>query len=118
MKLINEDPKHPVIKESGKEPKRSYEKMSKSKHNGVDPVPLIQKYGADCVRAHILFSAPVSEVLEWNGESIVGMERWFKKLWRVVTTAAERKLDEEAEFDKINARPAPVDVRDVRKMSD
>lgn len=91
--------------------------MSKSKHNGVDPVQCIHRHGADCTRAHILFSAPVSEVLEWNEESIVGVERWLKKLWRVVTTAAEQKIKEDA-ARKGKARPAAVDVRDVMKMSD
>lgn len=84
------DPKKPVIRETGVEPKRSYEKMSKSKYNGVDPAECIAKHGADCTRAHILFSAPVSEVLEWNEESIVGMERWLARVWRVVSAAVKR----------------------------
>src|SRR5579859_407152 len=88
------DPKKPVIKESGVEPKRSYEKMSKSKYNGVDPAECIAKHGADCTRAHILFSAPVSEVLEWNEESIIGMERWLGRVWKVVSSAVERKRND------------------------
>jgi leucyl-tRNA synthetase len=89
------DPKKPVIKTTGMEPKRSYEKMSKSKYNGVDPAECIVRHGADCTRAHILFSAPVSEVLEWNEESIVGMERWLGRVWKVVTAAVERKATDE-----------------------
>ena len=90
------DPKKPVIKETGVEPKRSYEKMSKSKYNGVDPAECIAKHGADCTRAHILFSAPVSEILEWNEESIVGMERWLGRVWKVVRAAVERSTVEKA----------------------
>ncbi len=33
----------------------SWEKMSKSKHNGVDPEAMIQRYGADALRLYILF---------------------------------------------------------------
>lgn len=90
-RMLMLDPKKPVIKETGVEPKRSYEKMSKSKYNGVDPAECIAKHGADCTRAHILFSAPVSEVLEWNEETIIGMERWLGRVWKVVTAAFERK---------------------------
>lgn len=32
----------------------SWEKMSKSKHNGVDPSDLIQQYGADTIRLYVL----------------------------------------------------------------
>ncbi|MCG8711272.1 class I tRNA ligase family protein, partial [Brenneria sp. 4F2] len=69
-----------VIKASGKEPRISFEKMSKSKHNGVDPNKIIGKYGTEAVRAHILFLAPISESLNWDESKIVGGERWLHKL--------------------------------------
>lgn len=58
----------------------SFEKMSKSKYNGVDPATCIGKYGADVVRAQILFSAPISDVLNWNEDHIQGVEKWLKKV--------------------------------------
>jgi leucyl-tRNA synthetase len=71
----------PVITATGEAPLVSYEKMSKSKYNGVDPSTCISKYGADATRAHILFQAPVSEVLEWDEEKISGVTRWMKRLY-------------------------------------
>jgi leucyl-tRNA synthetase len=100
--------------ESGIKPKRSYEKMSKSKYNGVDPAECIAKHGADCTRAHILFSAPASEVLEWDEGSIIGMERWLGKVWRVVLTAALKKTTQKKEKQKT----AEMDMRSVSRMSD
>lgn len=35
--------------------KESWEKMSKSKYNGVDPQEVINQYGADTVRVFMLF---------------------------------------------------------------
>ncbi len=35
-----------------------FEKMSKSKYNGIDPESVIKKYGADTARMFILFKAP------------------------------------------------------------
>lgn len=112
--MLISDPKNPVIKASGIEPKRSYEKMSKSKYNGVDPAQCIAKHGADCTRAHILFSAPVSEVLEWNEEAIVGMERWLGRVWRVVLAAAEKKR----KMEMAKTKPEISDLRNISKMSD
>lgn len=78
------NPDKPLIKGTQITPNVSYEKMSKSKHNGVDPTACASSYGADATRAHVLFSAPVSEVLEWDESKIVGVERWFGRLWKLV----------------------------------
>lgn len=78
------NPDKPLIKGTQITPSVSFEKMSKSKHNGADPTVCVSKYGADATRAHILFSAPVSEVLEWDETKIVGIERWFARLWKLV----------------------------------
>ncbi|KAJ5701531.1 Aminoacyl-tRNA synthetase class 1a anticodon-binding [Penicillium malachiteum] len=82
-------PSEPLIKGTQITPNISFEKMSKSKHNGADPTACASKYGADAARAHILFSAPVSEVLEWDETKIVGVERWFGRLWKLVIDAQQ-----------------------------
>ncbi|MCJ1472940.1 Leucyl-tRNA synthetase, mitochondrial [Lambiella insularis] len=78
----------PKIIATGESPTVSWEKMSKSKHNGVDPARCIDAYGADVTRAHMLFQAPVSQVLEWEEERIVGIQRWFARIWRIVQDAS------------------------------
>jgi leucyl-tRNA synthetase len=70
----------PIIIATGETPKVSYEKMSKSKYNGVDPGATIAEYGADVTRAHMLFQAPVSDVLEWDTASITGIQRWLSRV--------------------------------------
>ncbi|KIW15857.1 leucine-tRNA ligase [Exophiala spinifera] len=79
-----------VMKSTGKVPNVTFEKMSKSKHNGVDPTTAIEKFGADTLRAHILFAAPVSEVLQWDEEKIVGIQRWLSRVRRLVADLSER----------------------------
>jgi len=76
--------KPPLVKATGKEANITWEKMSKSKHNGVDPISCFQRYGADVTRAHMLFAAPLSEVLQWDEEKIVGVQRWLYRLSRLV----------------------------------
>ncbi|KAE9373992.1 mitochondrial leucyl-tRNA synthetase-like protein [Stipitochalara longipes BDJ] len=79
------DPSNPLVIASGKKPHVSYEKMSKSKYNGVDPGTCMAKYGADATRAHILFQAPVSEVLDWDEEKISGVTRWLRRLYEFIS---------------------------------
>ncbi|MCJ1384466.1 Leucyl-tRNA synthetase, mitochondrial [Xylographa soralifera] len=83
----------PKIAATGETPIISWEKMSKSKHNGVDPSKCMNTYGADVTRAHILFQAPVSQVLEWEEERIVGIQRWFGRIWRILDSLPMQILD-------------------------
>lgn len=71
---------NPTIKASGEPAEISYEKMSKSKFNGVDPSGLVNKYGADATRAHMLFQAPVSDVVNWDEDKISGVTRWLGRI--------------------------------------
>jgi leucyl-tRNA synthetase len=73
----------PIIKASGLVPNVSFEKMSKSKYNGVDPGATIAQYGADATRAHMLFQAPVSDVLEWDEKKITGVQRWLQRVLKL-----------------------------------
>lgn len=78
----------PRVVGTGKPATVAYEKMSKSKHNGVDPTTFIAKYGADSTRAHMLFQAPVGDVLNWDETKIVGVTRWLQRLHGQVSEAA------------------------------
>ncbi|KAF2471144.1 leucyl-tRNA synthetase [Lindgomyces ingoldianus] len=80
------NPSTPIIKATGATPVTSFEKMSKSKYNGVSPTTTIAKYGADVTRAHMLFQAPISDVLEWDEDSITGVQRWLTRVWRLSST--------------------------------
>ncbi|KAK0720003.1 hypothetical protein B0H67DRAFT_483467 [Lasiosphaeris hirsuta] len=78
------NPTNPKVVATGESATVSYEKMSKSKHNGIDPAGVIAQHGADATRAHMLFQAPVSEILDWDGDKIVGVTRWMGRLYDLV----------------------------------
>ena len=59
-------------------------KMSKSKGNTVDPLSLIQKYGADTVRMFTMFASPPDQSLEWSDSGVEGSYRFLKRLWKIV----------------------------------
>jgi leucyl-tRNA synthetase len=58
--------------------------MSKSKHNGVDPAAVIDRYGADTARMFILFKAPPEKDLDWDDADVEGQFRFLQRLWRLV----------------------------------
>ncbi|MDG2421034.1 MAG: leucine--tRNA ligase [Gammaproteobacteria bacterium] len=59
-------------------------KMSKSKGNTVDPLGLIEKYGADTVRMFTLFAAPPDQSLDWSDSGVEGSFRFLNRLWKTV----------------------------------
>lgn len=66
-----------------------YEKMSKSKYNGVDPEQVLVKYGADTARMFILFKAPPEKDLEWDDADVEGQFRFLNRVWRLVQNYRE-----------------------------
>jgi leucyl-tRNA synthetase len=69
------------------------EKMSKSKRNVVDPSAIIEQYGADAARLFMLSDSPPERDLEWSDEGIQGCWRFVNKLWREISSFAERRPD-------------------------
>ena len=57
------------------------EKMSKSKHNVVNPDMIVEKYGADTLRMYEMFLGPVELSKPWDTNGIDGVHRFLKKLW-------------------------------------
>jgi leucyl-tRNA synthetase len=86
------DPTDPRDPYSGDVLETFYEKMSKSKQNGVDPAVVIDRYGADTARMFILFKAPPEKDLEWDDADVEGQFRFLQRLWRLVDGACERGL--------------------------
>ena len=61
------------------------EKMSKSKNNGVDPLEMIDRYGADTVRLFSMSDSPPHQSLEWKDGGVEGMNRFLRRVWREVS---------------------------------
>ena len=83
------DPGSPTDPDDGGELEVLFEKMSKSKHNGVDPALVIDRYGADTARMFILFKAPPEKDLEWDDADVEGQFRFLQRLWRLVDSVKD-----------------------------
>lgn len=74
------------------------EKMSKSKHNVVNPDDIVAKYGADTFRLYEMFLGPIEVSKPWDTQGIEGVHRFLKKFWRLYAdeTTGQWKVNDEA----------------------
>ena len=59
------------------------EKMSKSRGNVVDPMDIVENYGADTIRLFILFLGDYALDSNWNDDSIKGVSRFLDKIYNL-----------------------------------
>ena len=72
-----------------------FEKMSKSKYNGIDPESVIKKYGADTARMFILFKAPPEKDLEWGDSDVEGQYRFLCRIWKLFLDYSNNDISHE-----------------------
>lgn len=61
------------------------EKMSKSRGNVIAPDVLVERYGADTVRAYLMFFARWDMGAPWDSKGIEGSARWVRRVWTLFT---------------------------------
>jgi len=77
-----------------------YEKMSKSKYNGVAPEDVIADYGVDTARMFAMFKAPPEKDLEWDDADVEGQYRFLNRVWTLVTNFDSAQVKKAAELNK------------------
>ena len=82
-----------------------HEKMSKSRGNVVAPDVLVNKYGADTVRAYLMFFARWDMGAPWNSQGIEGTVRWMRRIWLLFTDPAVPSA----------VKPQPEVLRNLRR---
>jgi leucyl-tRNA synthetase len=87
------------------------EKMSKSKYNGIDPMDLIDRYGADTARLYTLFAAPPEKDLEWNQDGVDGLYRFANRIFRLASAQAGRARGAEVPTSMAGLDDADAEVR-------
>ena len=55
------------------------EKMSKSKGNVIDPLDVVDKYGADVLRVYVLFMGDYEKAAPWSDSSVKGCKRFLER---------------------------------------
>ena len=58
-------------------------KMSKSKGNVINPIDLIDKYGADALRVSLLYGTPAGSKIILSENKVRGMRNFCNKIWNL-----------------------------------
>ena len=56
------------------------DKMSKSKGNVVDPLDIVEDYGADTLRTYVLFMGDYGAATPWNENAVKGCKRFLERV--------------------------------------
>ena len=67
------------------------EKMSKSRGNVVAPDELVNEFGADTVRAYLMFFSRWDLGGPWDSQGVGGPARWLKRVWTLFTDIPEEQ---------------------------
>ena len=81
------------------------EKMSKSRGNVIAPDILVDKYGADTVRAYLMFFARWEMGAPWDSKGIEGSSRWVRRTWALFTD------------DNAGGSPSPETLKTLRRKT-
>ena len=73
------------------------EKMSKSRGNVVNPNDIVEQYGADTMRLHIMFIGDFEKAVTWSNEAVKGSKRFLDRCWNLMDIAAEGELSQKNE---------------------
>lgn len=68
----------------------TFEKMSKSKGNGVAPDTMAQKYGVDTLRLALMFGGPPESDLNFDENFLVSMKAFLDKIAKTGESLSKR----------------------------
>ena len=84
-------------------------KMSKSKKNVIDPIDIIDQFGADTARWFVMSDSPPERDISWSTEGVEGAWRHLNRVWRLtkeitikLSQSSQRPvLDKDRQIDAI-----------------
>jgi leucyl-tRNA synthetase len=82
-------------------------KMSKSRGNVVNPDEYVRQYGADVMRAHLLFSGSYTEGGDFRDAAIPGIVRFYYRVWQWVSREAATDEDPLTSAGTADRTPGP-----------
>ncbi len=88
-------------------------KMSKSKRNVVNPVAIIEKFGADTARWFVLSDSPPERDVEWTAAGAEAAHKHLGRVWSLCDRIGEMDRNAPGEGDEDLLREMHKTIRDV-----
>jgi len=94
-------------------------KFSKSLNNGIDPLDIIEKYGADALRMGLMVGSAIGGDIKFDEQKIKAYKLFANKLWNITRfvlsqeNSGDIKTELKAEFDAM-AADVTVDMENYR----
>jgi leucyl-tRNA synthetase len=95
--------------------------MSKSKGNIVEPMPLIERWGADTMRLTMLFAGPFEDDIDWaliagDPDRRPGLNAWLGRVFVSVGDAVERDAPEGDQLTRLTHRTIKGVTEDLERF--
>lgn len=96
VEIVNAKKNQAVLKETKEPVVMTWEKMSKSKLNGVEPSDMFNEYGTDTTRLIILADVAPTSHRNWSSATFPGILNWQKRLWLTLQDFQQAREDQTA----------------------
>jgi leucyl-tRNA synthetase len=95
--------------------------MSKSKGNVVEPMPIVERWGADTMRLTMLFAGPFEDDIDWkliapDPERPPGVRSWLSRAFAAVCEAAERDAEDPEALRRLTHRTIEGVTEDMERF--
>jgi leucyl-tRNA synthetase len=95
--------------------------MSKSRGNIVEPMPFVERWGADTMRLTMLFAGPFEDDIDWKliAPDLArppGVYGWLGRVWRAVHDAAEAAGQQPEDLTRLAHRTVQGVTEDLQRF--
>jgi|LakMenEpi03Aug12_release.lakeMendotaPanAssembly.Ray.scaffolds.fasta_scaffold01520_20 leucyl-tRNA synthetase len=77
-------------------------KMSKSKGNTIDPIEMVESFGADALRIYEMFMGPYDEAIAWDTSGLIGCSRFLKRVYKWIVDMQSQTLNKALDSIKLD----------------
>ncbi|HMQ69168.1 MAG TPA: leucine--tRNA ligase [Ignavibacteria bacterium] len=93
-------------------------KMSKSRGNVINPDDVIRDFGADSMRLFEMFMGPLEATKPWSTKGIEGLNRFLKRVWRLIVDEDTGKLNAKIAEEKPDENLNKLLNKTIKKVTE